>query len=148
MAATGNTARIERALHYRLSTLTLSPTRRIAQPGQEFVPVVGEIYLAPGILWNSTERGEVGGQAARRHIGIYQVNVRGPALGNVEPQTEIADLIIEHFDRQIITREGVTVRIGSFNGGRAVPWRGSAITDAGWRLVPVSTPFWCDIFPS
>lgn len=148
MAATGNTARIERALHYRLSTLSLSPTRRIAQPGQVFTPVVSEIYLSPGFLWNSTERGEIGGQAARRHIGIFQVAVRGPDLGNVETQTEIADLIIEHFDRQVIAREGVTVRIGSFNGGRSVPWRGSAIIEGGWRLVPVSVPFWCDVFPS
>jgi len=148
MAATGNTARIERALMYRLSTLTLSPTRRIAQPGQDFTPVAGEIYLAPGFLWNSTERGEVGSQSARRYIGIFQIAVRGPAIANVEPQTEVADAFIDHFDRQVITRESVTVRIGSFNGGRSVPWRGSAIIEGGWRLVPVSVPFWCDIFPS
>lgn len=148
MAVTGNTARIERALHRRLSQLALSPSRRVASPGEAFVPVVGEIYLASGTLWNNTERGEVGASAPKRYRGVFQVNVRGPHIGNPEPQTEVADAIIEHFDRQVITLNSVTVRIGSFDGGRSVPWRGSAIVDGGWRLIPVSVPFWCDVFPT
>ena len=148
MAATGNTTRIEGALFTRLASLTLTPARPIAWPGSGYEPVVGTIYLAPGILWNSSERGEIGSGAARRHVGIFQVNVRGPAIGNPETDAEIADQIIEHFDRQVITHNSVTVRIGSFNGGRSVPWRGGIITDAGWRLIPVSIPFWCDVFPS
>jgi hypothetical protein len=148
MAVTGNTAKIERALRYRLSTLTLSPTRRFADEGQNFTPIKGEIYLDPGTLWNPSERGEIGARAPRRHVGIYQVALYGPASGNPETETEIADLIIEWFDRQVITLNGVTVRVGSFDGGRSVPWRGSAIVQDGWRLIPVSIPFWCDIFPS
>lgn len=149
MVVTGNTARIERALHYRLSQLVLVPPRRVASPGEGFTPIVGEVYLASGTLWNTTERGELGPGAARRHRGIFQVNVRGPQAGNPEPQTEVADSIIEHFDRQVIALNSVTVRIGTFDGGgRAVPWRGSAITESGWRLIPVSVPFWCDVFPS
>jgi hypothetical protein len=148
MPPTGNTTRIERALHYRLSTLTFSPTRRIASPGEAFVPVVGEIYLQSGTLWNNTGRAELGTDAPKRFRGIFQVNVRGPEIGNPEPQTEIADAVIEHFDRQVITLNGVTVRIGAFDGGRAVPWRGSAVIDGGWRLIPVSIPFWCDVFPT
>lgn len=148
MAPTGNTTRIEGALLYRLSQLGFSPARRVAWPGSAFVPAVGEIYLAPGTLWNGAERGEVGARAARRHVGIFQVNVRGPAIGFIETDAEIADRIIEHFDRQVIDRNGVIVRVGSFDGGRSVPWRGSAITEAGWRLIPVSVPFWCDVFPT
>ena len=148
MPATGNTTRIERALLTRLASLTLSPARPIAWPGASYTPTVGTIYLAPSILWNSSERGEIGSAAARRHVGIFQVNVRGPAIGNPETDAEIADRIIEHFDRQVITLNSITVRIGSFNGGRAVPWRGQAIPDDGWRLIPVSIPFWSDIFPS
>jgi hypothetical protein len=148
MAATGNTTRIENALLYRLSTLVLDPVRRIAQPGDSFTPIVGEIYLAPGVLWNRSERGEIGGSAARRHIGILQVNVRGPALSaSPEPLAEVADAIIEWFDLQVVTRNSVTVRIGSFTGGPGVPWRGGVIIDAGWALIPVSIPFWCDVFP-
>ena len=146
--ANGATTRIEKALLDKLRLLTLSPVRRVAWPGMSFVPVIGEIYLAPGILWNTSERGEVGSQAARRHVGIFQVNVRGPAIGNPETDAEIADLIIEHFDREVISHNSVLVRIGSFTGGRAVPWRGGAITDDGWRLIPVSIPFWCDVFPT
>lgn len=148
--ATGNTTRIEKALLYRLSQLVLSPVRRFALPGVDFTPVVNEIYLAPGTLWNTSERGEVGPNAARRHRGIFQINVRGPALGNRETDAEIADLIIEHYDRQVIVYGGVTVRVGNFDGGQSVPYRGSAITDTttGWRLIAVSVPFWCDIFPS
>ena len=148
--ATGNTTRIEKALLSRLAALTLSPVRRVAWPGTSFTPVVNEIYLAPGILWNTSERGELGSNSARRHRGIFQVNVRGPMIGNPETDAEIADLIIEHFDRQVIVNSSVTVRIGNFDGGNAVPWRGQALPDAtsGWRLIAVSVPFWSDIFPS
>jgi hypothetical protein len=148
MAPTGNTTRIEGALLDKLRTLVLNPARPVAWPGTTYTPVVGTIYLAPGFLWNSTERGETGSQSARRHVGIFQVNVRGPAIGNPETDAEIADRIIEHFDRQVIPHNSVIVRIGSFNGGRAVPWRGGALTEDGWRLIAVSIPFWCDVFPT
>lgn len=148
MAVTGNTARIEDALLGRLASLVLAPARRVAWPDIVFEPVVGEVYLAPGTLWNSAERGEVGPGAARRYVGIFQVLVRGPISGTSVPQKEAADSIIEHFDRQNLAYDGLIVRIGSFNGGRAVPWRGGALVDAGWRLIPVSVPFWCDVFPS
>lgn len=148
MAPTGNTTRIEGALLYRLSTLVLTPPRRIAWPGLAFTPVVGEIYLAVGFLWNGIERGETGSRAARRHYGIFQVNVTGPSVAGVEPDAEVADKIIEHFDRQVINRNDVIVRVGSFSGGRSVPWRGSTVVETGWRLIPVSVPFWCDVFPT
>lgn len=148
--ATGNTTRIEKALLSRAASLVLSPVRRIAWPGTAFTPITNEIYLSPGILWNTSERGELGPNAARRHRGIFQVNVRGPAVGNPETDAEVADAIIEWFDKQVIVNSGVTVRIGNFDGGNSVPSRGGAIPDAatGWRLIPVSIPFWCDIFPS
>lgn len=148
MAPTGNTARIEAALLDRLKCLDLRPKRRVAWPGAGFAAKVGEIYLAPGILWNATERRELGAHAARRHVGIFQVNVRGPALAGDTEDAEVADAIIEHFDRQVINHSGVVVRIGSFSGGRSVPWRTGPMVDAGWRLIPVSIPFWCDIFPT
>lgn len=147
MAPTGNTTRIEDALFFRLGQLMLTPTRRIAWPGSSFTPVVGEIYLAAGVLWNRIDRSEIGSAAAARHVGIFQVNVRGQAIGSPATDAEVVDAIINHFDRQTITHNSVTVRIGSFDGGRSAPWRGGAIADDGWRMIPVSIPFWCDIFP-
>ena len=144
----GSTTRIENALKFRLSGLTLSPIRRVAWPGTAFTPEMSEIYLAPVVLWNRSERGEVGAAAALRHVGILQVDVRGPALADDEPQTEVVDSVIEWFDRQVITRNSVIVRIGSFNGGLAVCSRSGAIVSDGWRQISVSIPFWCDVFPS
>lgn len=148
MAPSGNTGKIENALLYKLGALTLDPTRRVAWPDDDFTPVTGEIYLTPGVLWNNSERGEIGTGAAIRHRGIFQVILRGPQIGSPSTDANVADLIIAHFDRATITRNAVTVRIGSFDGGRAVPWRGAAIPENGWRMIPVSIPFWCDVFPT
>jgi hypothetical protein len=148
MAVTGNSARIETALQYRLRTLELDPVRRIAWADSAFQPIADEIYLEPGTLWNPTQRGEIGTRAPKRYVGIFQVLVHGPVLGDQNAQKEVADAIIEWFDRQVITRNDVTVRIGSFEGGRSVPWRGSSIVQGAWRLIPVSIPFWCDVFPT
>lgn len=150
---TGKTSSIEDALHYRLRQLTLSPTRRVAWPKEPFTPTIasdgqGEIFLRPTVFWNETERGEIGPGAARRHMGIYQIEVRAPTGLRSFAQEEIADLLIEHFDRQVISRNGLLVRIGTFNGGPAVPWRTTPIPDGAWQTIPVSCPFWCDAFPS
>lgn len=147
MAVTGKTAAIANALKYRLSTLTLSPVRRIAWPNAAFAPVAGEIYLEPTVLPNRTDYGAVGANAPRRHQGLYQISVRGPAITPTpEVQDEIADLIIEHFEAETIISNGVTVRIGSFDGSPGLPYRVSALIESGWRNIPVTIPWWCDTF--
>lgn len=147
MATTGKTASIANALKYRLGQLTLSPTRRIAWPNIAFVPVDGEIYLEPRFLPNTADYGAVGANAPRRHRGLYQVGVRGPALTPTpEAQDEVADAVIDHFAGQTISRNGVSVRIGSFDGSSGLPYRGSALTQSGWSIIPVTIPWWCDTF--
>jgi hypothetical protein len=148
MPLTGATSKIEDALLAHLAELTLTPARRVAWPDTKFDPLGGEVYLTPSVLWNDSERGEIGPGAARRHVGILQVATYGPLAGDTVPQKEVVDAVIEHFDRENFTRNSVTVRIGSFTGGRGVPSRSSSMTDDGWRLIAVSIPFWCDVFPA
>lgn len=145
MTVTGKTASISDALSDRLRQLTLSPPRRVAWPGMVFTASVGEIYLEPRLLPNTTDFGAVGVNAPRRHRGLYQVTVYGPAIAaSPEPQDEIVDRVIEHFVAQTITRNGVTVRIGSFDGSPSVPYPSSALIAKGWRSVAVTIPWWCD----
>lgn len=145
--ATGKYVKIEDALSFRLASLALSPTRRVAWPRAAFDPVVGEIYLAPTFFPNGSDLGAVGINAPRRHRGIYQVTTRGPKTGPLTLEAdEVADLVIEHFAQQTITQGGLSVRIGSFDGSPSVPSRSRAIEDGVWRAVPVSIPWWCDTF--
>lgn len=145
MSVTGKTARIFEALNYRLSTLTLSPTRRVAWPNLSFVPVVGEIYLKPAHLPVRADYAAVG-TVMRRHTGLYQVSVFGPV--NVTPvtQDEIVDLIVEHFAAQTITRNSQTVRIGRVDGESSVPTVAPELIEEGWRQVPITIPWYCDTF--
>jgi len=150
MAPVGNSAKIEDSLFYTLGQMTFTPTRRIAWPDIDppFEPVESEIYLEPTVLWNETDRAEIGTGAPNRHMGIFQILTRGPIAISSQPQIELVDEIIAAFDRLVISQNSITVRIGSFNGTRSVPWRGSSFDEDGKNVIPISIPFWCDIFPS
>ena len=147
MAPVGNSSKIENTLYYHLGQLTLVPTRNIAWPDINYTPVEGEIFLEPSVLWNNTDLAEIGTGAADRYVGILTVGVKGPVVVDSLPEKEVADSVIAHYNRTVITRNSITVRIGSFVGGNNVPWRGASFTDNGWRIIPVSIPFWCDITP-
>lgn len=158
---TGKLTSIEESLNYFLSTLVLSPTRRIAFPGDTFEPIANEIYLRPSFIPNRTDFGGVGVGAPRRHAGLYQVDVVGPVNVGVVTQSEIGDLIIEFFIQKVIIRNGIRVRIGAFDGNTSLPYRSPALVggsnqafgtsnrsvkELGWFVVPVTIPWWCDTF--
>lgn len=147
MTTTGKTASIGNALNYQLAQLTLSPARRIAWPNASFTPVANEIYLRPRFMPNRTDHAAVGVNAPSRHRGIYQIEVVGPARTPApETQDEVVDAVIEHFKGQTIARNGVRVRIGSFDGSPGIPYRGSSLTVKGWAEIAVTIPWWCDTF--
>ena len=149
MAITGNSTKIEEALNYFLNTLVLVPTRRIAWDALAFEPQTAEYYLVPSFVPNQTGLAEIGTGAPRRHTGLYQVNVHGPWDKATVVHGELADAVIEHFFRQVIARNGLTVRIGSFNGvSNPAPSRAPDFQDKGLRVTPVSVPWWCDDFPA
>lgn len=143
---TGKLTSIKEALDYKLSTLSLSPSRRVAYEGTVFEPVVGEIYLRSNFIPNQTDLGGVGINAPRRHRGIYQVTVAGPTNVGTVTQSEVADLVIEHFVQQTITRNGLTVRVGSYDGSPSVPYAAPMLIVDGWLNIPVTIPWWCDTF--
>lgn len=142
---TGKNTSIGEALDYWLNSLVLTPTRRIAQRNLTFVPEVNEIYLRPTVLHANTDFGDIGARM-RRHRGIYLVGVFGPVNTGPTTQSEIADLIVEHFVSETISRNGVNVRIGTPDGGPGVPSQGTESSVGGWRNIPVSIPWWCDTY--
>jgi len=144
MATTGKLSGIEDALHYRLNALGLSAP--IAWPGAAFQPVVGQTYVAPSILPNRTDYAAVGSNSPRRHRGLYQVIIYSPINEGSLPAAEIADQIIEQFAGVTIDKNSLRVRIGSFDGSPALPYRGTSLDQDGWRLTPVTIPWWCDTF--
>ena len=143
----GWNAKIKSALNYHLSQLVLSPVHQVAWDNTSYTPVIGTPYLAPVVLPNRTDRGGVGTNAPRRHRGLYQVLVYGAeAVGDIAG-TEIADRIIEHFGPDtVIAYDGVRVRIGTFDGGASVGYVSNAFNEDGWRITPVTIPWWSDVF--
>lgn len=139
----GNQAIIREALDYWLSTLVTEPPSRVAWPNLTFKPSMNEVYLSPSYLPNRTDWGGVT-TAFRRHRGIYQVSVRGPVDVGPIPLAEIADKVIELFTAQNIVRNGITVRIGSFDGTEGVPYQSPELIAGGWRVIPVTIPWWAD----
>lgn len=136
---------ISEALDYRLNSISLSPSRRIANLGDSFQPVVGEIYLRPSYLPNRSDYAAVG-TTLRRHTGLYQVDVVGPTnQGNI-PQIEVVDSVIEWFAGQIISRNSLHIRIGSYDGSGGVPYPSPELNAGGWRTIPITIPWWCDAF--
>lgn len=143
---TGRTASIEDALLYHLSVLILAPAWPIAWPNLAFTPQIGQAYLEPRFLPNVTDRAGAGTNAARRHRGLFQVTCFGTENTGSAPSSEVADAIIEHFGPDVvIDRNGVRVRIGSFDGSSSVPYRSQGFNENGWWVVPVTIPWWCDI---
>lgn len=146
MAPVGKTASIEDAMLYHLSLLVLTPAVPIAAANLAFAPTLGQPYLEVSFLPNQTDRAGVGINAPRRHRGLLQVTVYGKEFDGSLPTSEIADSVIEHFAPDtVIDRNGVRVRIGSYDGSASVPYRSQGFNDDGWRIVPVTIPWWCDI---
>lgn len=146
MATVGKLASIEDALFYRLSQLTLTPSLPIAYPNTPYVPVVGSTFLEALNLPNRTDYAGVGLGAARRHRGLLQVIINSPQNAGATAASEVADKIIEWFiAADVIPRNGVRVRIGSFDGSAGVPYRTTAYQQDGWQKLPVTIPWWCDV---
>ncbi|MGE3845143.1 MAG: phage tail terminator-like protein, partial [Vicinamibacterales bacterium] len=145
--ATGLNARIAAALHTRLNTLVLTPVHQIAWENKPYTRVIGTPFLAPAFLPNRTDFGAVGTNAPRRHRGLYQVLVYGAENVGEVPGIEIGDRIVEHFTPgSVIAEESVRVRIGSFDGSVGVGYLSNAFNEDGWRITPVTIPWWCDTF--
>jgi hypothetical protein len=143
---TGTLAAVEEALHYRLAQLVFTPALHIAEPGQTYKPSIGTSYLEPDFLPNKTEYGSIGVNALRRHRGLYQVLVHDAENAGTIPVAEKADLIIAHFMPPVVVeRNGVRVRMGSYDSSTPLPWRSRAHSEAGWITVPVTIPWWCDV---
>jgi hypothetical protein len=144
--ATGTLSAIEEALHYWLSQLTFTPSLYIAWPGRAYNPALGSPYLEPDFMPNKTEYGSIGANALRRHRGLYQVLVHDAENVGTNPVAEKADLIIAHFLPPLtVERNGVRVRMGSFDESTPLPWRARSHSEAGWITVPVTIPWWCDV---
>lgn len=146
MAITGKTAAIAEALRFHLGEKAFDPVLPIAWEGMKYTPTTGETYLAPSVLPNRTDLGAVGANAPRRFLGLFQVVVCGPMHGSPTTLEDIADELIEHFRNALIERNSVRVRVGSFNRSPSLPWQSPAIIDNGWRRVPVTVPWWSDVF--
>lgn len=144
---TGKTASIEDALLARLGTLVTTPPCQFAWPSIDYTPAQGQPYLLPSVMPNRTDEGGLGAGAPERHLGLFQVTVYAPSGSGVAPASELADQVIAHFPRgSVIVGSGVRVRVGSFNGSSGVPYRSQGYSENGWTVVPVTIPYWCDIF--
>ena len=136
---------IEEALNAHLVGLVFSPVVPIAWQNLSYTPMVGHTYLRPKLFPNRTDVGAVGVNAPRRHRGLYQVSVYG-AVDVGLADTWIADAIIEHFNAEVLERNGVRVRIGSFDGSASVPSRLSSFREGEWNVIPVTIPWWNDTY--
>ena len=138
---------IEEALHHWLSTLAFTPALDIAWPAQVYKPVLGTPYLEPDFMPNKPEYGAIGVNAPERARGLYQILVHDAEnQGSLIPARK-ADKLIEHFKPPlVIERNSIRVRMGSYDASSPLPWRGRAHSEAGWCTVPVSIPWWCDVF--
>lgn len=144
---TGITASIENALLTFLGTLVTTPACEIAWPGLPYQENVGTSYLRPSVLPNRPDLAGVGVGAAERHYGLFQVLVHADTALGAVTASEIADQVRTHMKLgTVIDANGVRVRIGTFNGGNGVPWVSQGINTNGFRVVPVTIPYWCDIF--
>lgn len=147
MAVTGKGASIEDALFTHLALLVTTPATLVAWPDLPFAPDIAAPYLEPFVLPNQTDLAGLGTGAARRHFGLLQVTVRAGEGTGAATTSQIADQIIEHFAPDtVISANSIRVRIGAFNGGPAVPYRSQGFNENGYRVVPVTIPYWCDIF--
>lgn len=144
--ATGKNSRIAAALNTHLAALVLTPVHAIAWENKTYTRVIGTPFLEPSVLPNRTDVAAIGANAPRRHRGIYQVAVYGAQNVGEIPGTEIADRIVEHFAHgSVLAYESVRVRIGSFDGSPGVPYVSNAFNEDGWRITPVTIPYWCDV---
>lgn len=143
----GPTASIEKTLLDYLATLVTVPAFAVAWPNLGYEPVPGSSYLRASVLPNQTDLAGVGPGAAERHVGLFQVLVNGDENVGSAAVSDVADQVRTFFKTgTVIAGNGVRVRIGSYNGSNGVPWVSQGFNENGFRVIPVTIPYWCDIF--
>lgn len=136
--AIGTTAKVTRALLQHLRGLTVSPAITVAWPDdREFVkPVSGGVpqpYLEAKLFRAPTETLSVDEGGANAVVGFLQVNVVYPDGAGIMTPSELADLVILHFQRGTVLTEGdVKVLIDK------APYAMTPIDDKPYTKTPVT----------
>jgi hypothetical protein len=128
------------ALQVRLKTFAAaqSPVLRVAYTLVPFTPTATETYLADFHLPANPFNPDISIKRTR-FVGIYQVDVNGPAAGNPVTLRTLADAVATHFPRNLqLQGAGIVVRID------AVSAVGPALPDTARTKIPVSIRYRAD----
>lgn len=129
---------IRLALETRLNTM--SPALATAWENVAYTPVSGTPYQRVNVL-RATPDNPIIGQGFYRELGIFQVSLCYPLNSGANAATERAELVRTQFKRGISLTSGtVTVTIDG------TPTISSGFVDGDRWVVPVSIPYWANIF--
>lgn len=130
---------ITAALVKRLSTMSSPLPTQTAWENVAFDPPAG-IYQRAFILPSATSNPTYG-DTLQRETGIFQVSIYAPNGNGSGDAIERADIIRDWFYRGLsLVNDTVTVRI------IRTPSIAPAIQDDLHYIIPVSIPYFCDVF--
>lgn len=123
--------------------LTLTPAMAIAWPNTHYNPAADVPFLSVAVLPGQTDNPTVGGggNALKRYVGVFQVNVHSPADTGEGDARRVGDLLTALFPVGLsMSYNGVTVRVM-----RPVAMA-QAFADGAWSVMPTSIFYQADIF--
>lgn len=129
---------IRAALEAYLNTMT--PAVSIAAENMNFTPVSGTPFQRINLLRANPENPTIGA-THYRELGVFQVSLHYPMNAGPSPAETRAELVRAHFKRgTTLTNSGITVTIDG------TPTIASGFVDGDRWVVPVSIPYWANIF--
>jgi len=126
------------ALESRLAAM--SPSVAIAGENTNYLPVPGTPYQRSNLL-PATPNNPIVGPQFYRELGIYQVSLCYPLNNGPSAAETRAELVRTQFKRgTTLTNGGYTITIDQ------TPTIASGFVDGDRWVVPVSIPYWANIF--
>lgn len=129
---------IRAALEARLNAM--SPAVSTAYENVAFTPVSGTAFQRTNLLRANPDNPIIG-TGFYRELGVFQVSLHYPLNAGPSPAETRAELVRTQFKRgTTLTSGGITVTIDG------TPTIASGFVDGDRWVVPVSIPYWANIF--
>lgn len=129
---------IRAALEAYLNTMT--PALATAPENVNYTPTSGTPFQRINLLRANPENPTIG-TTHYRELGVFQVSLHYPMNAGPSPAETRAELVRTHFKRgTTLTSGGITVTIDG------TPTIASGFVDGDRWVVPVSIPYWANIF--
>ena len=119
---------------------TMSPALATAPENVNYTPTSGTPFQRINLLRANPENPTIG-TTHYRELGVFQVSLHYPMNAGPSPAETRAELVRTHFKRgTTLTNSGITVTIDG------TPTIASGFVDGDRWVVPVSIPYWANIF--